>query len=103
MNAKRSSVALIVSAIVWIGCGDDHAHGTDGRAGHTSPYPSCNEITTNCHQVDVGEGPIHDCHDLAHAAKSEADCAPRKQACLRICADARADAGITEHGDGGHS
>ena len=98
------------AAFVWTGCDshDEHGHaGGDAASGHTSPYPACNEITQACHEVDVGEGEIHDCHDKAHAAKSESDCTPIKDRCLQVCAEAKADAGVTgdggEHGgDSGH-
>jgi hypothetical protein len=93
-----------VNAAMIVGCDnhdDGHGHAADGGA-HTSPYPACNEITAACHSVDVGEGPIHDCHDKGHAAKSEADCTPIKDRCLEICAAAKADGGGGGHAlDGG--
>lgn len=100
-----SGAALAAAAVP--ACGhdeDDHDHGgTDGGA-HTSPYPSCNEITQACHKVDTGDNvPIHDCHEAAHAAKSDDDCAPKKANCLKICAEAEAagDGGGGGGGDGG--
>jgi hypothetical protein len=87
--------SVVMASAAAAGCdGDehDHSHGTSGGA-HTSPYPDCNAITQACHEVDVGEGPIHDCHERAHAAKSEADCTPMKDDCLAICAAAKNDAG----------
>lgn len=77
---------------------DDHDHSEDGGA-HTSQYPSCNAITQACHSVDVGTGPIHDCHDLAHAATSDAPCATEKDRCLKLCAAAEADGGGDATGD----
>lgn len=67
---------------------------------HTSPYPSCQAILSACHELDTGEGPIHDCHEVAHDATSEADCAPRKAECLATCvepSDAGADAASDAH------
>jgi hypothetical protein len=75
--------------------GSSGAIPTDEAGGHTSPYPSCNEITHACHAFDVGEGPIHDCHELGHSATSDESCAAHKQHCLSICVD---DGGI----EGGH-
>jgi hypothetical protein len=92
----RKAMLGIASALVLAGCPhDDHEH---GPGGHTSPYPSCNEITQACHSVDVEEGPIHDCHDQAHAATSDPPCAQIKAQCLMICF-AAADGG--GKGDGG--
>lgn len=47
---------------------------------------------------DVGAGPVNDCHGFAHEATSDATCAPRKDACLRTCADAAtaADGGAAD-------
>ncbi len=74
---------------------------TQADAGeHTSPYPSCQAILSACHELDTGEGPIHECHEVAHDATSEADCAPRKAECLATCvepADAGADAASDAH------
>lgn len=104
-GAKLLAFALVLSAAAgaWVGC-DDHDHDDghsheDGGSSHTSPYPSCQAITSACHEVDVGDGPIHDCHDKAHAAKSDSDCAPIKDNCVQICQAAAADGGA--HGDGG--
>jgi hypothetical protein len=87
------SLAAVVM-LVFAACDDDHEH-DDGHdlGGHTSPYPSCNAITQACHMYDTGEGPLHDCHERAHSAKSDADCAPTKDECLRLCAEAAKDGG----------
>ena len=107
---KNWLLAASLAAVACVyACSDDHDHDHDHGAssgGHTSPYPSCNAITQACHPVDVGEGEIHDCHDLGHAAKSDSDCAPKKDRCLEVCNAAAADAGAEggTHGehDGGH-
>jgi hypothetical protein len=79
-------------------CSDSHSHdGVDGGA-HTSAFASCQAILDACHEVDTGEGPIHDCHDVAHDATSEETCAPKKAACLATCAAAAADAGPSDSG-----
>jgi hypothetical protein len=105
-GAKLLGLALTMTAatFAWTGCDDDHDH-DDGSHGHTdgghgSPYPSCAAITGACHEVDIGDGPIHECHDKAHGADSDSVCAPLKDNCLKICGDARADGGTAEH-DGG--
>jgi hypothetical protein len=84
---------------------DGHTHNvpTDEAGGHTSPYPSCNAITQACHKFDVGEGAIHDCHDLAHAATSDEPCAAKKVGCLAICVEeAGADGGDAGESHDGH-
>jgi hypothetical protein len=71
----------------------EHKH--DEAHGHSSKYPSCDAIIKACHPLDVGDGPIHDCHDFAHAeSATEEACAARKADCLRICvpSDAGTDA-----------
>lgn len=102
---------IAVATFAWTGCDshddDGHSHAADGGGGgHTSPYPACNAITAACHEVDVGEGEIHDCHETAHAAKSDSDCTGIKARCLDICGQAKADAGVSDDGgeehDGGH-
>lgn len=106
LSAIHALAAASVIASTWmIGCDshddDGHSHASDAGA-HTSPYPACNEITQACHEVDVGDGPIHECHDKAHAAKSEGDCSPIKDDCLKICREAKADAGAGADAAGGH-
>lgn len=67
----------------------------------TSPFPSCQEILHACHPLDVGEGPIHDCHETAHDDGTEAKCAAAKDQCLKTCV-APSDAGTsTDSGDAG--
>lgn len=89
---KTVALALLTAA-AWMGC---HSHDEDSHTtptGHTSPYPACNAILEACHQFDIGEGPIHNCHETGHDAKSDSDCTPVKEACLQLCAAAKADAG----------
>jgi len=106
MTLVAAIATMAMATFAWTGCDSDDEKGgqttTDaGGGGHTSPYPACNAITSSCHEVDVGEGEIHDCHDKAHAAKSEADCTGIKDRCLQICAEAKADAGAADDEDGG--
>jgi hypothetical protein len=88
----------LVGALACSSHDDDHDHSADGGGGHTSPYPSCQRIIDACHELDVGAGPVHDCHDLAHDAKSEADCTPKEASCLATCKAAGQDSGATEGG-----
>lgn len=85
--------ALLLGATASAGCDHDHEHGADG--GHTSPYPTCDAIMDACHPLDVEEGPIHDCHNVAHDATSDAPCIARRDECLRICV-APSDAGAKD-------
>jgi len=85
--AAGLAVALLVA------CSDSHSHDTD--AGHDSQYPTCRIIMDACHELDTGDpGPIHDCHDVAHDAKSDDPCVAKKDECLRTCA-ASADGGAS--------
>lgn len=102
MKIWMTALSLVAGA--WLmtlaGCSDDEG----GGGGHMSPFPDCNEIAQTCHEVDVGEGEIHDCHEVGHDAKSEAECTPIKERCLQVCKAAAADAGAEPDGaqsDGG--
>lgn len=102
-GAKLLALVVVTAgaAIAWTGCDDhdhdDHDH-ADGGTVHDSPYPSCKAIIEVCHEVDVGAGPVHDCHETAHDAKGDSDCAPTKDSCVALCKAAAADAGGTEDG-----
>jgi hypothetical protein len=86
-------LALSVSTSAGLyACSDSHSHDESSDGGHTSEFASCQAIIDACHEYDVGEGPVHDCHDLAHDSTSEATCAAKKTSCLATCAAAGADA-----------
>ena len=52
--------------------------------------------------VDPGTGTIHDCHETAHDAASNAPCAPIAASCVAMC-DA-IDGGLSDDdAGGGHS
>lgn len=100
------SLAIAGAAVAYVGCSDDHGHDDDDAhtdGGHTTKFAACTEITASCHEVDTGEGAIHDCHDKAHEATSEAACTSIKDNCLKICAEAKVDGGghDSDGGDGG--
>jgi hypothetical protein len=102
MNMDFRSIGIAVSMMLGVvACSSDKSTPTPMPATtvHVSPYPACNAIIEACHPLDVGEGPIHDCHNLGHEATSDADCIPKKDECLRICVP-ESDAGATS-GDGG--
>jgi hypothetical protein len=49
---------------------------------------------------DVGEGEIHECHEIGHDSTSDAPCAAAKDKCLALCVDeAGADAHDADAGD----
>ena len=90
MRTKSKLAAVVItagltSAIVSLGCSDDHDH--------TSTFPACQAIIDACHTKDDGPGPAHDCHEVAHGAKDEATCTAQKDACVRTCNSAGSDAG----------
>ena len=97
-----TSTALLAVVIGLCACSHsetDHTHDTpDARTGHTSPYPTCQAIIDQCHELDVGEGPIHDCHEVAHDAKSDGDCVAQKAKCASVCV--ATDGGV-DAADGG--
>lgn len=103
MKKWMVALSLVAGALAMnvTACSDEDngAGQSNTGGGHMSPFPDCNEIAQTCHEVDVGEGEIHDCHEIGHDAKSEAECTPVKEHCLAICRAAAADAGA--EGDGG--
>jgi len=85
---KSWLLALSAVGIFVIACGhdddDDHSHSPTGE--HTSPFASCQAILDACHSKDVGEGPSHDCHEVAHdTGANEAGCAAKKTECVATC------------------
>ena len=71
-------------SVALVGCGDDDGEEEEHEEEHDPQSPSCAEIMDVCHAADEGEGPAHDCHDVAHA-DVEADCEAQKDACLATC------------------
>lgn len=61
---------------------------TNNDGGDTGPvtFADCEAIIEACHEVDPGTGPAHDCHEAAHDAVSNADCAPLRASCVATCA-----------------
>lgn len=76
--------------LLFVACGVDGPPPT-----HTS-FPSCEEISLACHNVDVASdgGPGEECHVLSHVSRTEEACAAKKTECLTYCSG---DGGI----DGG--
>lgn len=73
----------VASALLLVGCASDDAPSTETDR-HTSPYPSCQAIIDACHPKDIGEGAVHDCHDVASNGP-EASCSARKAECIATC------------------
>lgn len=93
---KRLPSLLALVALALAAChGDDHDHGTLPA--------SCKEIVDRCHPLDLGSGPIHECHENAEGAWDDATCTAKKAACFSTCsaADAGGDTGDTGGGDTG--
>lgn len=85
---NRSVIVLGVALAGFTACSsEEHKESSVlGDASPRSPYPDCNAIAEACHPVDMGDpGEIHDCHEEAHGAKSNADCTPIKARCVEIC------------------
>ncbi len=95
-----ASAFVLIASVYACSSSTTPSTGTaDAGGAHSSPYPTCDAIIKQCHPFDVEEGPIHDCHDLGHAAQSDAPCIEKRDECFRICvADAGVDA-AHEHDD----
>jgi uncharacterized repeat protein (TIGR04052 family) len=44
----------------------------------------CSSLGSNCHVVDPGSGPLHDCHELGHAGDEKA-CSAGRAGCVESC------------------
>ena len=87
------AVALLTFSFALVACHDDHSHDTTGRPA------VCLEIVERCHPLDLGSGPVHDCHESAEATWDEATCNAKKAACFAACT--AADGGSDAPADGG--
>lgn len=98
----RNAIASLatLSFLALAGCPTTESTADANNVDAASATPSCDEIVEHCHDVDPGTGPIHDCHELAHAASStEATCAAALENCHTICeAAALVDAGPVDAG-----
>ncbi|UJR83476.1 Hypothetical protein I5071_55440 [Sandaracinus amylolyticus] len=86
---------LVLLMIALAGCGgdDDDGHGGEG---------SCEELSTECHDVDEGGGFVAECHDLGHNGTA-AECDAMLDDCLAACRAAHDhDGGTHDDHDGGH-
>ncbi len=92
--------ALVATTYFGAACTDDHTHSDADGGAHTSAFPDCQAIIDVCHEVDVGEGAIHDCHELAHDSTSNESCTAKKAECFATCSageDGGAEAGEHQH------
>ncbi|TAK23850.1 MAG: hypothetical protein EPO40_25160 [Myxococcaceae bacterium] len=78
--------------LLLLACSDEH---NDGGS-HGNLDPTCALIVERCHALDLGPGPIHDCHQLAEG-NNVAMCASRRTECLALCPLA-SDAGASDAG-----
>jgi len=96
MQIDKGRFLLLTTAIATVvfACdshpANEHGATADGGA-HSSPYPACDAIIKACHAKDVGAGPVNDCHSVAHDATGDDVCIPKKDACLKTCAEAVVD------------
>ena len=99
MKSILVGAAMFAAVVSVYACSDHHdddGHShipTDEAGGHTSPYPTCQKIIDDCHEYDVGDGPVHECHEVAHDAENDSACVAKKDECTKTCAAAAADAG----------
>lgn len=96
-----SIAGLMLSTSLGCSSDDDHddGDGHGGTASHEIPA-ECQPIRDACHEKDVGEGRVHECHETSHNGTA-ADCTPIHDECVQVCNEAPfpdADAG---HGGSG--
>lgn len=73
---------VALTAVV-LACGDDHSHSLD--SGTTLIPQACQDIIDACHDLDMGSGPEHDCHENAHSIPVAASCEADRAMCLAAC------------------
>jgi hypothetical protein len=75
--------------------------GHGGAGGEAPHHPETSDLCTFlgsfCHEVDDGDGPLHECHELGHDGDA-AECQERAAECVTMCAAAMDGHG----GAGGH-
>jgi hypothetical protein len=63
-------------------------------------FADCEAIVDACHDVDDGSGGMPTiCHDTAHDADSDDDCAPLRVECVAACT--AIDGGVARRPEGG--
>lgn len=90
---------VLMASFTAIACSSEHGHDTDAGA-QRSAFASCQAIIDSCHEVDVGEGPVSACHDVAHEdVATEEKCAAKKTECVAVCKAALVamDGGVDAH------
>ncbi len=104
MKKTLISVAAIAAITLAFGCSSktNPTPAADAGEGHTSPYPTCQLILDKCHELDVGEGDIHECHETAHDATSDAPCQAAKAKCDTVCVEKPDGGSDSGGGDAGH-
>ncbi|MEZ4393223.1 MAG: hypothetical protein R3A48_19230 [Polyangiales bacterium] len=91
-NPQDAAVAQDVAA-QDVAVTHDAAHDATAPA-DAAPNP-CEGLGGLCHEVDPGDGPIHDCHEGGHDG-DPTWCAANGARCRALCL-AAADGGVHEH------
>jgi hypothetical protein len=74
-----------------------------GDAGdHHSAFPDCEAVIEACHDVEDASPEALECHNVAHEAASNDDCAPTRVECVALCEALLTDGGHADD-DGGHA
>lgn len=96
--------AALTVVVCLVACSSSKSSDDSGdHDAHASSFPSCEAIKEACHPLDVGAGPIHDCHEVAHESTSDEACAAKKDECLRTCVSSDASVSDAESPDGASS
>lgn len=72
---------FLFATLALTGCPTEEHDGDSGVVG----FPDCEAIVDACHDVDNGTGRASECHDTAHDADSNDDCAPVRAECVSVC------------------
>jgi hypothetical protein len=80
-SVTRAVLVLMASAALTVACDDDDDEGGDE---HGDDPAVCTEISDACHDLDMGSGMAHECHDTAHGGTAE-ECEAVHDDCIAFC------------------
>lgn len=92
MKTRSAWILLALTGALTAACDEDPA-GPD----------ACRQISSACHDVDTGSGPLHDCHETGHDGDLAA-CEAVLGSCVAMCEAAEpVDGGHAHDEDAGHA
>lgn len=80
-SVSRAALVLVSATCLTLACDDDE----DGDEEHSEEEPAiCKEISSVCHDEDMGAGMAQDCHVQAHEGDADL-CEMIHDECIAFC------------------